>query len=114
MPQLKDFVSVAANSTIANVVSGSPFERVGGLGARVKLFGGAVSGNPGDLLVDFLLGSDVVAQNAGQGVAATGPRVPDDSIGDGDGLPGDQITVRVQNTTAGAIVWGFLIDIESA
>ncbi len=114
MPQSKEFASVAAGVTVANVLSGSPYERVGGLGATVRLYAIMTAGTAGELKATLLLGSDQVIENAGLGVNAAGPQVPQDQIAEGTALPGDQITVRIVNDGAGANIYGVLVDIQNA
>lgn len=114
MPQVKEYASVAAGATVANVLSGSPYERVGGLGATVRLYAIMVAGTAGEMKATLLLGSDQVIADAGLGVNAAGPVVPNDQIAEGTALPGDQITVRIKNDGGGANIYGVLLDIQNA
>ncbi len=100
MPQFQTVQTIAIGATVANLLTGSPFERVGGLGAHVKVYAVQIDQGVGDLELTLLLGSDVIVQDAGLGLRAAGVIVPDDQIADGDALPGDQITVRIVNTDA--------------
>ena len=113
MPQDKGFTSIAANSTV-NVLAGRLFERLGGRPARIKGYACALTGNAGDLESTFISGSDVLGLNMGLRPLATGPLVPEDAIVDGAGLPGDPLQWNITNTTAGAIVCGWLLDITNA
>ena len=113
MPQVGDATSIGANATV-NVMAGQLFERVGGRGAQLKCYIAALTGNVGDLNATFIAGSDVITQQQGLRVRAGGAQVPEDSVGAGVGLPGDQILLNIENTTAGAIVASWLIDITNA
>ena len=113
MPQDKSFTSIGATTT-TNVMSGRLFERVGGRPAQIKVYACALTGNAGDLEATLVVGSDVICQNAGLRPLATGPLVPDDQIASGVALPGDPISLQVTNSTAGAIVCGWTIDVTYA
>ena len=102
MPQFREVRTLAAGETIENIMTGSPFERVGGLGAHVKVYAVQASNTLGDAQMSVLLGSDLIIQNAGLGLRTAGVVIPDDQIADGDALPGDQITVRLVNTDGAA------------
>lgn len=113
MPQDKGFTSIPATSTV-NVLSGRLFERLGGRGAVIKGYACALSGNAGDLTSTFIAGSDVIGLNCGLRPLATGPIVPEDAVVNGVGMPGDPLQWNVTNSTAGAIVCGWLLDITNA
>lgn len=114
MPQFSEVRTVAIGATVPNVMTGSPFERVGGLGAHVKVYAVQIDQGVGDLQLTCLLGSDVITQDAGLGLRAAGLVIPDDQKADGDALPGDQITVRLVNTdVVNAVIVQLLIDITN-
>jgi len=114
MPQFSEVRTVAAGATVPNIMTGSPFERVGGLGAHVKVYSVQVDQGVGDIQLTVLLGSDVIVQDAGLGLRAFGVVIPDDQKADGDALPGDQITVRLVNTDgANPVIVNTLVDITN-
>jgi len=122
VPQFKTILSIAAGATVNNLLAGSPFERVGGTGATVRLYAGSPNtvaadmalGDPSLVVVDFLLGSDMVIQAAAIGINLNGVTVPDDQIAEGVALPGDQITVAATNNNAGARALAIVVDIQNA
>ncbi len=113
MPQDKGYTSIPANSTV-NVLAGRLFERVGGRGAYIRGYACALTANAGDLESTFIAGSDVLALGQGLRPLATGPIVPEDHCVGGPALPGDPLQWNITNTTVGAIVCGWLLDVENA
>lgn len=119
MPMFKNFQSIAAGATVNNILAGSPFERVGGGGAVVRLYAASPNTAAADLaalhiVLTFMLGSDTVIDTAGVGINANGPQVPEDQMAEGVALPGDQITVRATNNNAAARTLGIIVDIQNA
>ncbi len=112
MPQVKRSTSIGANSTVE--IALGRFDRIGGRGARLKLFAAALTGASGATNCTFGAGSDTMVERADLDVAAAGPTVPEHQIGEGVGLPGDPIIVEVTNTTGGAIVVNILLVIQNA
>ena len=113
MPQVGDATSIAANST-TNVMSGRLFERVGGRGAQLKAYAVQLTGAVGAVQATFIAGSDVITQEQGLVLRAGGRQIPEDSVGAGVGLPGDQILLNLINTTGAAIIVSWLVDITNA
>jgi len=101
--------SIAADSTSANLLAGDINEFLG-RAAVVSLFcTGAATG----LRAQLLIGQDVVIDDQAISDANRFPITPDDFLARGGGLPGDRLTLRFRNTTAGAVVSQWRLAIES-
>lgn len=72
---------------------------------RVRVY--ASSPTAGEVQSTLLIGQRVIQSNGIVSAATTAGRVviPDDLFAEGVGLPGDQITLEVENTGAGANIW---------
>lgn len=114
MPQNTGTVAVAAGAT-SNVLSGTLFERVGGRGARVRVYAAGTSTGYafGELTGTFIVGSDVMFQDANVPVNANGVDIQSNQLGSGTALPGDQLTFNVTSSSAGSEDITFIIDIEN-
>jgi len=101
--------SIAADSTSANLLAGDINEFLG-RAAVVSLFcTGATTG----LRAQLLIGQDVTIDDQIISDANRWPQTPEDFLSRGGGLPGDRLTLRFRNTTAGAIVAQWRLAIES-
>lgn len=96
---LQDSLSVAANATSANVLSGQNGEFVQNPGAMALYATGSAIG----LRVTMSVGGQLVIDDQAIGLQNRFPLVPDDFIGGAEGMQGDRIIVRFRNSTAGAL-----------
>ena len=107
--------NVLANSTAD--VPLAPFDRFGGGGGRVAVRATVpVAAAPGDVLMTVLVGSDVLANQVpvfAEAAANAGPNSETPVVA-GIGTPSDPITVRLANTTIGALVVSGIVDIQNA
>jgi hypothetical protein len=101
MPQIQNRVSVAANATNENVLTGSQFEY---LPYNAFLEFGVVGAATG-LLVDIYSGSDVLCESMAPSEANRMPVYPDDYSLTDVATGGERVKVRVRNTTGAAIVF---------
>ena len=101
--------SVAADATSANLLAGDINEFLG-RAAVVSLF--CTSAATG-VRAQLLIGQDVVIDDQLVSDANRFPITPDDFLARGGGLPGDRLTLRFRNTTAGALVVEWRVAIES-
>ena len=99
MPSIVKEESVAANETVANLISGSSFEFLRG-NAVVSI---AIVGSATGLVASIQSGSDIVLEEAPLLVKTTMPTIPDDFYFNDVGVSGDRLVIRVRNTTAGAL-----------
>lgn len=108
MPVIIKETSVAANSTVDNLFSGSAFEFA--RGPQLVTLG--VTQSAAGLLCTFTSGADVVQEEAPPPVKTTMPVIPDDFFASDIAAPGDRYVLRVRNTTAGALTVRAVIQIQ--
>jgi hypothetical protein len=107
MPTMQDTLSVAANAVSANVLAGQLYEWVPA-GARVTLSAlGAATG----MRTTLINGVPVVNDQAIAFVAASQFPIIPDHIVTQFAAPGGRLVLTFRNTTAGAIVTGWRIDL---
>jgi hypothetical protein len=99
MATLTDRQTIAANTSIANVLSGKAQEFVQEP-SLVRLF--ATGGNVG-LFCTLIVGDEVLLEDQEISAQNRFPLIPDDFVAEGGGLAGDRIVVKYRNSTAGAI-----------
>lgn len=102
MPLMTDRRSVAANSTVDNVLSGKIDEFLK-LNSAVRLYANAEAVG---LNVSLIVGNQVVLDDQEVPARAAGTSItkPDDFIVDTGGLAGDRMILRLRNTTGAAII----------
>jgi hypothetical protein len=99
MPVIQKEISVAANATVDNIISGSSFEFLRG-NAVVSI---GLAGSATGLVASIQSGSDIVLEEAPLLVKTSMPTIPDDMYYNDVGVLGDRLVIRVRNTTAGAL-----------
>lgn len=111
MPTISGSISVAANATSANVLAGSPFEFVA-QPSVIKLACLQAGAANTDITSDFQIGGESLLQagNIGQGGNAF-PRFNDDTIVEAGAQAGERLFLTFSNTTVGALLVEFLVDI---
>lgn len=99
MPFLQGSVSVAANATVENLITGSQFE-FAPYNASIEV---GMNASAGGLVGDVSTGSDVVAEAFSLSTANRFPLLPDDFTIVDVVAAGERIKLRVRNTTGGAL-----------
>jgi hypothetical protein len=99
MPTFQRSVSVPANGTVENLLTGSQYE-FAPYNAACEF--AILSSAPG-IVCDITTGSDVVAESLDVNPANRFPLLPDDFIAQDVVAAGERIKVRARNTTAAAI-----------
>lgn len=99
MPVIQKEISIGANATNDNIISGSSFEFLRG-NAVVSI---GLAGSATGLVASIQSGSDIVLEEAPLLVKTTMPTIPDDMYYNDVGTLGDRLVIRVRNTTAGAL-----------
>jgi hypothetical protein len=102
--------SVAANTTIANAMSGKSAEFVTEPSIVTLGAGGSAVG----LNFSLIIGEEVVVDDQEGPVLTTLPAFPDQILAQGGGLPGNRIIVKVRNTTGGALTAYVKVMVEPA
>jgi len=101
-------VSVAANSTSTNVLRGEQFEflsRNMGISLRAAAAATGIS-------LNFLVGGVSIAQGALVAPTNRTPILPDDFLLSVGGLRGERMFLTFANSTVGAIVVNFMLDLQ--
>lgn len=99
MPVMTDRQSIAANTTVQNVLTGKMDEFLREA-SRLALY---ADGSAVGLNYSLLVGGESGVDDQEVSSANRFPVVPDDFVVESGGVPGDRVLVRVRNTTAGAI-----------
>lgn len=100
MPVIQKEVSVGANSSIENVLSGSAFEF---LRQNAVVSIGVTAAATG-IVVNIQSGADVILEETDAFIKTNFPVIPDEMYYNDVGVAGDRLVVRLRNTTGGAIV----------
>lgn len=111
MPTISGTVSVAANAVSANVLAGSPFEFLAQpslVALAVTQAGAAAS----DITGVFQIGGESLLQAGNVSDRAAHPTFHDDMLVEAGGQPGERLFLTFANTTAGALLVHFLLDIK--
>lgn len=107
MPVIQKEVTVAANTTEENVLSGSAFEF---LRRNAIVSAGAVASATG-LFVTVQSGGDIVLEESPMDIKTSFPTIPDEMFYNDVGVAGDRLVIRVRNSTGGALVARVLVQI---
>jgi len=105
MAMIQDSVSIAANATNNNVLSGSVFE----FAAANELIEVAIIGSATGLVVTVLSGQDVLLEESPISLQNRFPIYPDDFIAPDIIAAGERLVIRVRNTTGGALTLFFAV-----
>lgn len=113
MPSVTDSVSIAANATNDNVISGKRVSNVPPTapnGAMISLY---ETGSAIGLRSSLWIGERNPKEEGQVNVQNRIPVVPDDIvIANEGGVRNEDIRLRVQNTTGGALIYFFRVDCE--
>lgn len=110
MPTISGSVSVAANATSANVLAGSPFEFIA-QPSICKLACTQAGAAASDITANFQIGGEALMQAGNISDRSAFPTFLDDIIVEAGAQAGERLFLTFANTTAGALVVQFLLDI---
>jgi len=99
MPVIQKEISVAANSTNDNILSGSAFEYA----RQNEIVSIGLAGSATGLVATIQSGAEVVLEESPILVKTTMPTLPDDMYYNDVATAGDRLKIQVRNTTAGAL-----------
>jgi hypothetical protein len=108
MPVIRKEISVGANSTVDNVISGSIYEF---MPRNAALRMGNTASATG-LVVTINTGSDTVLEESPVNPTTNFPVIPDDMDVSDVAAAGERLVIRVRNTTAGALTLFSLTQID--
>jgi len=107
MPVIQKEVSIAANSSNENILSGSAFEFLRG-NAVVSI---GLTGSATGLVANIQSGADIVLEESPLEIKTSFPVVPDEMYYNDVGVLGDRMVIRVRNTTGGALTIRAIVQI---
>src|SRR2546426_267001 len=109
MAVLSGQTSVAANSTSANVLAGSPFEFAPRRRGIVTVYAAAAATN--SINSTLSVGGQLALLDNLVSGANRSPIIPDDRLVRSGYLPGDSFLLTFRNITAGAVIVNWLVEI---
>ena len=107
MPVIQKEISIAANSSNENILSGSAFEFLRG-NAVVSI---GLTGSATGLVANIQSGADIVLEESPLEIKTTFPVIPDEMYYNDVGVLGDRLVIRVRNTTGGALTVRAIVQI---
>lgn len=107
---MTDVQSVAANTTTANILAGKQMEFV----PEASIVSIGINASAVGLRATVVIGSEVVVDDQKVSGINRMPQFPEDVLAEGGAFPSDRITVRLRNTTAGAITGFTKINVSPA
>ena len=110
MAIMTDTQSIAANSTVANVLSGKSAEFV----KEPSVVTFSATGSAIGLFVTAIVGEEVVIEDQAIPLTDRFPVLPDDTLAQAGGFPGDRVIVKVRNSTGAALTSWVRVDVEPA
>ena len=110
MSIMTDTQSIAANTTIANVLAGKSKEFL----MEPSVITLSATGSAAGLMATLIVGEEVVMDDQDIGPGNRFPLVPDDVLTTAGGFTGDRVIVRMRNRTGGALTSWVRVDIEPA
>ena len=110
MPTISGSVSVPANSTSANVLAGSPFEFVSAP-SIIKVAITQAGAAPSDITSNFQIGGESLMQAGEISDRSAFPTFLDDILVEAGAQAGERLFLTFSNTTVGALLVQFLLDI---
>lgn|SRR5512136_554945 len=96
---MTDVQSVAANTTTGNILAGKQMEFV----QEASILTIGINASAVGLLATVVIGSEVVVDDQEVSSINRMPQFPEDVLAEGGAFPGDRVTVRLRNSTGGAI-----------
>lgn len=110
MPIMTYVASVAANTTVANAMSGKSAEFL----AEPSVVSLGVNGSAVGLMASLIVGDEIVMDDQEVGVGTTLPAFPDFILAQGGGMAGERVIVKLRNSTGGAITAYVKVLVEPA
>lgn len=110
MPLMTYIASVAANTTVANAMSGKSHEFL----SEPSIVTIGVGGSAVGLNASLIVGDEVTLDDQEVPVVTTLPAFPDQVLTQAGGLPGERVVVKVRNTTGAPITAYVKVLVEPA
>ena len=100
MPVIQKQVTVPANDSVDNALSGSAFEFL----RRNAIVSMGVTAASSGIQVNIQSGADIIVEESTAAIKTTYPTIPDDMYYNDVGAFGDRLVVRLRNTTGAGVV----------
>lgn len=110
MAIMTEVATVVANTTSANLCAGKSAEFI----KEPSIVSLSATGSAVGLFATFIVGEEVVIDDQPIPLTNRFPVVPDDTMAQGGGYPGDRVNVRLRNSTGGNLTGWVRVDIEPA
>jgi len=113
MSSIKRLDSIAANASVGDQLVAAAVRlqlRTAQVDGVVEL---ALTQSATGLQIDILIGSENVGSDIQPNIKASAPLVNEDGVGSYPILAGEQVSLAVRNTTAGALNLGYALDVPS-
>jgi len=110
MPVMTYIASVAANTTVANAMSGKSHEFL----TEPSVVTIGVAGSAVGLMTSLIVGDEVTIDDQEVPVGTTLPAFPDQVLAQAGGLQGERVVVKLRNSTGGAITAYVKVLVEPA
>ena len=108
MPVITGNESVAGNTTTTNRLTGNLNEFLGAA-SIIALYAAAAAAG---VNVQLLIGAEVIIDDEEMSDVNRFPQTPEDFLARGGGFAGDRLILRFRNTTAGALVVKWRLEID--
>lgn len=108
MPVISRETTIAANSTVDNLLAGSAFEFARG----PQLVSLGVTAAATGTFITFTSGADVVLEESAPIIQTRFPIIPDEFYFSDVAAPGDRYVLRVRNTTGAGIIVRAVLQIQ--
>lgn len=107
---MTDVQSVAANTTTGNILAGKAMEFV----PEASIVAIGINASAVGLFATVVIGTEVVIDDQEVSGINRMPQFPEDVLAEGGAFPSDRITVRLRNSTGGALTAFTKINISPA
>lgn len=107
---MTDVRSCVANTTTGNILAGKSMEFV----AEASVVAIGICASAVGLFATVVIGTEVVVDDQEVSAANHMPIFPDDVLAEGGAFAGDRITIRLRNSTGGAITAQTKINLSPA
>lgn len=110
MAIMTEVSTVVANTTSPNLCAGKSAEFI----KEPSVVSLSATGSAVGLYATFIVGEEVVIDDQPIPLTNRFPVIPDDTMAQGGGFPGDRVNVRLRNSTGGNLTGWMRVDIEPA
>ncbi len=110
MAIMTETVTVVANTTSVNLCAGKSAEFI----KEPSVVSLSAPGSAVGLYCTYIVGEEVIIDDQPIPLTNRIPVIPDDTMAQAGGFPGDRVNVRLRNSTGGNLTGWIRVDIEPA